>query len=458
MPPVEISKQSADVIVIGAGASGLSAARHLDSAGLSTIVVEARDWIGGRVFTVHDPQSALPVELGAEFVHGEPPETLKIIRAADLILDELPDLHHLSRAGLFSPLHDFWKKITALCRNISRCKLGKQHDISLQEYLARHPLSPAKRELLLNFVQGFEAADPNKISAQSLGEEAQELEFPYKQFRVRSGYDGVLNWLYSGLSLDRAVVRRSTTVTELRWQRGEVQAHIVNAAGSPLPPLKAGAVVTTAHAVLKARAMRFVPDLPDKHKALGLLEAGQVFKMVLQFRESFWQESKFIAQHIKGGVSSTFLNFIHAEHENIPVWWTSLPTRTSTLTAWAGGPKAESLLFDDYQIRLDRTLTSLARTFGISRRTVDDILQSCSTHDWRSDSLSRGAYTYVRAGGAGASKVLATPVQGTLFFAGEATEDSEMGTVGGALASGKRAADECIRALRRHPQRKVRRK
>jgi hypothetical protein len=240
-----------------------------------------------RVFTVHDPQSVLPVELGGEFVHGEPPETLKIIRAADLILDELPDLHHLSRAGLFSPLHDFWKKITALCRNISRCKLGKQHDISLQEYLARHPLSPAKRELLLNFVQGFEAADPNKISAQSLGEEAQELEFPYKQFRVRSGYDGVLNWLYSGLSLDRAVVRRSTTVTELRWQRGEVQAHIVNAAGSPLPPLKAGAVVTTAHAVLKARAMRFVPDLPDKHKALGLLEAGQVFKMVLQFRESF---------------------------------------------------------------------------------------------------------------------------------------------------------------------------
>ena len=453
-----MSSQIADVIVIGAGAAGLSAARQLAAAGLITTVVEARDRLGGRVFTVHDPQSALPIELGAEFVHGEPLETLKIVRAANLILDELPDLHHVSRAGWLSPLPDFWKKIAKLSRNLSRANHKKQRDFSLQQYLARHRLSVAKRELLLNFVEGFEAADPSKISTQSLAEEAQELGSSYKQFRVTSGYDGVLNWLYAGLGPDRVAMHRSTTVTELRWRRGEVQAHIVNAAGSRLGPLEAkAAVITVPQAILKARAMRFIPDLPEKHKSLEQLEVGQVFKMVLQFRENFWEDSKFIAQHVKRGrASSTSLNFIHAEGEDVPVWWTSLPSKTSTLTAWAGGPRAESLLADDYQTRLDRTLTSLARVFGISRRGIDDVLQSCSTHDWRLDPFSRGAYTYIGTGGAGASKVLAAPVRGTLFFAGEASDVSEMGTVAGALASGTRAANECLRALGGGPQQTAR--
>lgn len=254
-----MSSQVADVIVIGAGAAGLSPARQLASAGLITTVGEARHRLGGRVFTVHDPQSALPIELGAEFVHGEPLETLKIVRAANLILGELPDLHHASRAGRLSPLPDFWKKIAKLSGNLSRANHKKQRDSSLQQYLDRHPLSVAKRELLLN-VEGFEAADPSKISTQSLAEEAQELGSSYKQFRVTSDYDGVLNWLYAGLGPDRVAMHRSMTVTELRWRRGEVQAHIVNAAGSRLGPLEAkAAVITVPQAILKARAMRFIP-------------------------------------------------------------------------------------------------------------------------------------------------------------------------------------------------------
>jgi hypothetical protein len=101
----------------------------------------------------------------------------------------------VSRAGQLSPLPDFWKKIAGLCEYLARSNNSKQPDSSLQQYLARHPLSAAKRELLLNFVEGFEAAHPNKISTQSLAEEAQELRSSYKQFRVTSGYDGVFNWL-----------------------------------------------------------------------------------------------------------------------------------------------------------------------------------------------------------------------------------------------------------------------
>src|SRR5438270_100572 len=73
-----------DGIVIGAGVSGLAALSTLDRAGLNVVCLEARDRIGGRIFTVRDPLCPLPVELGAEFVHGRPAETWNIIQTASL--------------------------------------------------------------------------------------------------------------------------------------------------------------------------------------------------------------------------------------------------------------------------------------------------------------------------------------------------------------------------------------
>src|SRR5579884_4455016 len=80
--------QRYDVAVIGAGAAGLAAARALAERGLTVVVLEARDRIGGRVATIRPEGSGLPVELGAEFVHGRPPETFAIVRAAGLTLCE----------------------------------------------------------------------------------------------------------------------------------------------------------------------------------------------------------------------------------------------------------------------------------------------------------------------------------------------------------------------------------
>lgn len=86
-------KRRVDVLVIGAGAAGFAAGRELSQAGLTAIIVEARDRIGGRMWTLQDPNGPLPIELGAEFVHGEAPETFAIIRAAGLLTDQLPDVH-----------------------------------------------------------------------------------------------------------------------------------------------------------------------------------------------------------------------------------------------------------------------------------------------------------------------------------------------------------------------------
>src|SRR5215468_6604393 len=98
---------SADVIVIGAGVAGLSAARALSDGGLSVTILEARDRIGGRIFTRHIPSFPTPIELGAEFIHGQPCEIWDVVEAAGLTAVEVTDSHWQSIGGALKE-SDFW--------------------------------------------------------------------------------------------------------------------------------------------------------------------------------------------------------------------------------------------------------------------------------------------------------------------------------------------------------------
>src|SRR3954452_9774889 len=103
-----------DTIVIGAGAAGLAAARELSGAGRHVAVLEARDRIGGRIFTLHQPGLPLPIELGAEFIHGDVSETFDIVDAAALLAYQLPDDHWWVRGGKWERVDDFWGTMSAI--------------------------------------------------------------------------------------------------------------------------------------------------------------------------------------------------------------------------------------------------------------------------------------------------------------------------------------------------------
>ncbi|HEY6052056.1 MAG TPA: FAD-dependent oxidoreductase, partial [Thermoanaerobaculia bacterium] len=93
-----------------------------------------------------------------------------------------------------------------------------------------------------------------------------------------------------------------------------------------------------------------------------------------------------------------------------------------------------------------RAVATIAGLLGESRRRVSGLLESWRMHDWQQDPFARGAYAYLAPGGVKARAAFARPVAGTLFFAGEATDAEEPGTVAGAIASGRRAARELLRA------------
>ena len=436
-----------DVIIIGGGASGLAAARALSEKGVRLILLDARNRLGGRILTVRNKMSSVPLELGGEFVHGRPKETLSIVRAARLNLIGTPDTHYRSQNGKLSPIADFWGTLKNLRQGLARSMERAAADCSFSEYLERAELGRTSRDLLLNFAQGFDAADPDKMSARSLAWEEGEDN---SQLRIIDGYDEVVTWLRAGLDPSRSKVKLGAIVTMVRWKRGRVLVECNGSTGRSTEQLHARAVlVTVPLAMLKAKLVNFLPELREKERAWEKLELGQVFKLVLHFREAFWQTERFRTQHKLDAGSATGLMFVHSEQQEIPVWWTSAPSLAPILTAWAGGPKAEALLSADEPTRLAKVIAAITDVFGIPRRLVEDNLEAWWMHDWRSDAFSRQAYTYVGVGGQSSAKALARPIQQTLFFAGEATDAEQMGTVAGAIRSGQRAAREIATTLKR---------
>ena len=455
MARMTADRKRVDVLVLGAGAAGLAAARDLSQAGLRVTVIEARPRIGGRILTRHDPRVPVPLELGAEFVHGEAPETLAIARAAGLGVLEIPDLHESVAGGRFKPMPDFWGVVDSMNRDLVRRIAKRGKDFPVSEYLDSARLPPPRRSMLKSFVEGFYAAHAERLSAQSLADEAadggeEEDIRPDKQFRIANGNDALMQWLRDGLDPDRTQLRLSTVAHVVAWKRGNVSVECHAGDGAPLEVSQArAAVITLPVAVLKAGALRFAPAIPAKQRALAGLEVGHVFKIVLRFREAFWEPPEFLKERRGNGDSAgRGLNFLHAAGVEIPTWWSSLPVRAPLLTGWVGGVVAETLLAEEPLSRLERSLVALSEVLAVPRRELEEQLDAWASHDWRADPFSRGAYSYIGVGGNGAPRALTRPVEGTLFFAGEATNAEEIGTVAGALSSGRRAARELLRARR----------
>ncbi len=447
-------RKRVDVLIVGAGAAGLAAARDLSHAGLTVTIIEARPRVGGRILTLHDPRSPVPLELGAEFIHGASAETLPLAQAAGLAVLELPNTHELAAGGRFKPMGILWELVDRMNHDLARRLASRGKDFPVSEYLDSARVPAERRGLLRDFVQGFYAAHPDRLSAQSLaveiagGEERDEVQG--KQFRIANGGDALMKWLRDGLDPDRTEVRLSTVAEFVQWKRGTVSI-VCRGAGdrAELPTLTARtALITLPLAVLKAGVVRFDPALPAKQRALAGLEMGQVFKIVLRFREAFWQRPEFLKERrAKAGSNGGGLTFLHAQGAEVPTWWTTLPVRAPVLTGYVGAVAAEQLLAEEPPSRLERSLVALSEVLAVPRRELEEQLDASASHDWRADPFARGAYSYIGVGGNGAPRALGRPVEGTLFFAGEATNGAEIGTVAGALSSGRRAAREVLRVL-----------
>lgn len=428
-----------DVVIVGAGAAGLAAAAYLGRNGKSVCILDARERVGGRILTVRPRGAAIPLELGAEFIHGESPSVFEQLRlAGDVAVDAAQTRYRAPRPGRLKQSEDLFE--------IMRQRLGRiprpRTDMPFAEFLEKHrrQLSPTVRSFATMLVEGFDAADPARASAIEILKEwggGSAADAP--TFRPQRGYGALMDSLAGSLDPRKACVQLESVVSEVRWRRGEVKVAFTRH-GEPSEVRAAQAIITLPLAVMQLPpsapgGVLFTPALPRKQLPLSRLQMGPVVKLVLCFSRPFWAE-------IDEGEHRD-VAFFHAQGAPFPTFWTSLPVRAPILTAWSGGPKASRLAARTTDEMLRPALVSVAEIFG-KRRDYRKMLEAVYWHDWQSDPYSRGAYSYAGVGGGPAKKQLAKSVEQTLFFAGEALDVAESSSVGGALGTGQRAAKELL--------------
>jgi monoamine oxidase len=431
-----------DVIVIGGGVSGLAAARGLSRANRSVILLEARSRLGGRVHTSRPPKWPLPVELGAEFIHGGNAQLWRLVRRAHARPRTLSDRHWLSRGGSLELIHGLDRKLGAVTGLI---RPGKADDLSFAGYFRRYPAKVPAEEWLLarGIVEGFEAATMGKISARSL---AGEFLKEQHQYVVPGGYDQLIRSLVDDCAGGGVRMIREMVVKAVTWRRGRVRVEGRDAlTKSPRIYSARAAVITLPLGVLKARAgagaVRFQPRLAAKKAAIAGMQMGHVFRLNIRFTQKAWRH--LLPRVLRRGAGRGF-GFIHSDAKGVPVWWSH--SDEPTLVGWVGGPAAKSLLRLAPGARLKRALASLAEILRVAPETLRGGVEDWKAVDWTGDPFSRGAYSFTAAGQDRRAAELARPMKQTLFFAGEATADgAEVGTVHGALRSGIRAARQVLR-------------
>jgi monoamine oxidase len=419
--------------VLGAGIAGLAAAEHLAAAGRKVVILEGRDRIGGRIHTLHPPALRHPVELGAEFVHGRPPELRALIRAADLALDQLPEWHEREQDGVERPQPD----LRELVQHLLGPDPEEEPDRPVTELIRERGSAISGRlRMAIQYLESFHGAELDRLGSRALAEtESAETEDGEQTFRLREGYDHLIEWLGARPAAGSVELRLEARITDIEWRAGLVRVSTRDPHGGASEVTGSKAIITLPLGVLKAPrgsagAVRIEPAPSGWSRSLEALHMGTAQRIVLQFEEIWWARP-----------DGSLPSFVHGFDEPFPVWWTSLPRKRPILTGWAGGPRAARLAGLESEVLLARALESAGAIFGEPPAALRDRLVQSYTHDWLSDPFARGAYSYGGVGAREARRLLAAPVSGTLFLAGEATaEAGRNATVHGALASGRRAA------------------
>lgn len=422
---------SFDVIIIGAGAAGLMAAWELVQTGKKTAIVEAKDYVGGRMHTIKDVKFELPVELGAEFIHGDLELTQMLLEKAgvkqytvdgDIWQDEDDELDEQK---------DFIEDYSLLNKKFKEVK----EDINVAEFIEKY--LPGKeyeeaRFTLKNYVEGYYAADTHKASTFALREELNNSSD--KQYRIEGGYGKLVEYLHQQCTEKGVLFFLAHPVLEIKWKSGEVEI-ITGQRNFTSRKI----LVTVPVGVLQSETIRFSPALPEVVNAAKKLGFGPVIKTVLQFDEAFWKKKEFTRQK-----KLDKLSFIFSK-EIIPTWWTYHPKNVAMLTGWSGGPHAEKIKDLSNEEILQKALESLSKIFNVGTNLIQSKLKAWHIANWVNDTYNCGGYSYEVVNGSNFKEIIKQPVENTIFFAGEGLFDGpEIGTVEAALYTGRQTAHQLI--------------
>jgi len=404
-----------DVIIIGAGAAGLSAMRDLAKAGYHVCMLEAAETAGGRISTINEGFENY-VEAGAEFIHGKLPLTFQLLKEAGLSYETVEGKMIGVRQGQWQS-EEHYNHWDEFMRQLRKLKT----DITILQFLEEKFSDPEYihlRRAVQRFSEGFDLADISKASILSVKKEWEDID--KKQYRIEGGYIQLIDHMVNSCRQLKTEFYFSTGVNKIDHEEGNVTVHTVDNKKFQADKL----IITVSAGVLQSGTIQFRPALTDHAIAIQGLGFGAVIKFLLEFKTSFW---------IEFDDETGFL----LTDEEIPTWWTQLPAESNLLTGWLGGPNATKKIFEPDSSLLQTALLSLSSIFRIPPAMLQEELTNYKIINWLNHPYIKGGYSYNTLNSEMAKEILASPVNNTIYFAGEAISRSEsQGTVESALQSG----------------------
>jgi monoamine oxidase len=439
----EASNSTFGVVILGAGIAGLAAARTLAELGLRCLVLEARDRVGGRVFSLATPHGT--VELGAEFVHGQDPALWELIKEAGVQPVERGGA--MLRESYDGNLEEEDEDSDASADfDVLSDLAGIDPDVSFADWLRSSNIPEEQRPALHGYVEGFNAADANRISARSLGlqQKAEQESEGDRAWHLPGGYAQLAQFLANRGREAGCEIRLNSVVNAVRWSEDSVTVETSSGvfdARRCLVTLPLGVL----QQVNQADGIQFDPE-PAAIAHARRLAMGSAERFTMIFRNRWWESSQRVSKN-----ALRTMSFLFTFLRKPPVWWTRHPEAepNPTLTGWVGGPRAAEWIGRRAEELGKAACLHLAEVFGVPIERVRASLLAIHRHEWQSDPYARGAYSYVPAGALDAPEAMCRPERETLFFAGEHTDTTaNWGTVHAALRSGLRAAQQMIDSTR----------
>jgi monoamine oxidase len=431
------SHAKVDVIIIGGGASGLAAGKEIVKAGKKVYVLEARNRLGGRMHTLTVPGFSTPLEGGAEFVHGNMPATKSLSKEGGIGFYSTAGKYYRIKNGKFQKLENIWITFLTLLSKAYSLKRDMPFSKFSDQYLNEEKFKDV-RETARAFVEGYDAADVNRASTFALRAEWKNFR-QSDQYRLKGGHIKLIDFLSKEILKHNGEIFLSTVVKEIRWKPDNVE--VISDKGEIYSARKV--LITVPLGVLQSKPddeahILFSPGLPGKLEAAKSIGYGTATKVFLEFKEAFWESSENqIRKMPELGLLISDTPFTAC--------WTQLPNKTPLLTGWLAGPQAEKNKNTSDENIINIALDALGYIFNADKSFLLKNLHAGKAVNWQTDPFSLGAYSYATVESKDAKKILAQPVEDTLFFAGEAlSEGTAMGTAEEALANGIKTAKQLL--------------